>query len=264
MNRNTRILWSMITIVFLTIIFIESKKMNNQQKGFFHANDNNGHNIVVEWHMTNMMSTDFAHFMKSVWNFACHAYMPVEMDFLKAFPEIVGQDPYFTPFESLFIGKELSEIDWSTAEKTMETILKGHFVFDPAQFPKQVIEIFGKDHVICIMAKEQSTGATIGFITFLMRQNYQSGDIKVMSFAVDVNHQKRGLGKILMSSTITRIFLCTRITNIAALHAYRRWGFVIDHNPIMDHAFNLDHWTFMEYKTDESNILQNAAEKLIE
>lgn len=273
MNRITCILSNMVIIVFLTIIFIESKKMNNQQKeqsSCFQAQDNNGRNILIEWHITNMMSADFAHFMKSVWSFARDAYMPVEMDFLKAFPEIVGQEPYFAPFEPLFMNKEFSEIDWSAAKKTMETLLKGHFVFDPAQFPKQVIEMFGKDRVICVMAKEQSTGATIGFITFLMRQDYQSGDIKVMSFAVDVNHQKRGLGKILMSSifkiipTITRIFLCTRVTNVAALHAYRRWGFVIDHNPIMDHAFNPDHWTFMEYKVDQSNILQKTAEKLIE
>src|SRR5438105_12732289 len=125
MNRNTRIPYcdptelriacylfiSTVIVACLTIIFIESKKMNNQQKGSFHAHDNNGHDIVVEWHMTNMMSADFAHFMKSVWNFARDAYMPVEMDFLKDFPEVVGKDPYFAPFETLFIGKKLTEID---------------------------------------------------------------------------------------------------------------------------------------------------------
>ena len=244
--------------------------MNNHQEqknGCFFACDNDGRNVVIEWNKTNIVSVNFAHFMKDAWSLARDAYIPVEMDFLKTFPEVVGDDPYFAPFETLF-SEGLAKVDWLNVEKTMETVLRGHFVFDPAQFPKQVIEMFGQDDVICVSVIEQLTGKMLGFITFLMRKSYQVGDVKVMSFAVDVAHQKRGLGKLLLSSifkivpTVKRIFLCTRVTNIAALHAYHAWGFIIDENPIMDHAFNLNHWTFMEYKIDQSDVLQKAAERL--
>ena len=40
-------------------------------------------------------------------------------------------------------------------------------------------------------------------------------------------------------------------------------GFVVDQNPILDHAFNRQHWAFMEYKTDQSDILQKIAETLV-
>ena len=269
MNWKNYILLKIVVVSCLTFFCIERKKMNNHQQknGSFFARDNDGRNVVIEWHTTNIVSVDFAQCMKDAWSLARDAYIPVEMDFLKAFPEVVGDDPYFAPFEPLF-GKGLANIDWVNVENTMETILRGHFVFDPTQFPKQVIEMFGQDDVICVTVTEQSTGKILGFITFLMRKTYQAGDVKVMSFAVDVAHQKRGLGKLLMSSifkivpTVDRIFLCTRVTNVAALRAYSAWGFIIDENPVMDHAFNLNHWIFMEYKIEQSDVLQKASERL--
>ena len=143
----------------------------------------------------------------------------------------------------------------------MTSILQGHFVFDPSKFNDQIINLYKNDRVFFISAIDGATNKTIGFITFLIRQNYTQGDVKVMSFAVEPNHQKRGIGKLLMSSifkiepTIKRMLLGTRVTNKAALHAYRSWGFVLDEKPVLDHAFNLDHWTFMEYQSQVFNFV---------
>ena len=255
-------------IVCLIILNSESNQnMNNHIKisGSFFTHDKLGIPVTLEWHKTNIISPDFAAYMKNVWNFARDAYMPVEMDFLKTFPEVVGTEPYFAPFEPLF-AQGLSNIQWNKVEKTMESLLKSHFVFDPSQFPPQMIEMFTENVALFVTIKEQSTKTTLGFITFLMRKKYPVGDVKVMSFAVNIHHQKRGLGKLLMSSIfniipdVKRIFLCTRVTNNTALHAYRTWGFVIDKNPILDHEFNLKHWTFMEYKADQCDILQKTTQ----
>ena len=57
---------------------------------------------------------------------------------------------------------------------------------------------------------------------------------------------------------ITRIFLCTRITNDNAQRAYKSWGFVKDINPVIEehkYTFNTNHWIFFEYKVDKSNML---------
>lgn len=269
-NNCAPIIVVLIVICSITICIERNKKMNNQkqqQSGHFIAQDKNGMAVVLEWHKTSIVSQDFAALMKDAWTFARDAYVPVEMDFLKAFPQVVSTEPYFASFEPLF-RDGIAHVDWNSAEKMMETILQGHFVFDPAQFPSQVVEMFGKDTSIFVALKEQSTGKMIGFITFLIRASYAVGDVKVMSLAVDVAHQKRGFGKLLMSTIfkiipdVTRIFLCTRVTNTVALNAYQAWGFIMDEKPVLDHAFNLEHWTFMEYKADQSNILQNIADML--
>ena len=192
--------------------------------------------------------------------FACDAYTPVEMQFLKAFPDVVGKEPYFKLFEPLF-QNGIQYVDWKAAEVIMQSILKGHFVFDSALFSEVVIKMYEGDHAFFVMVKNLE-GKPLGFITFLVRSSYVVGDVKVMSFAVDQAYQGCGLGKLLMSSIfkivsdIKRIFLCTRVTNETALKAYGSWGFVKDEKPVLDHAFNLEHWSFMEYKAEQSDILQ--------
>jgi hypothetical protein len=240
-----------------------------KESGSFSATDKLGSSIILEWKKTTIVSADFANIMKEMWNFARDAYTPVEMQFLKAFPEVVGTEPYFKPFEPLFVNG-VANVNWNATTKIMESVLQNHFVFDPTQFPEHVITKFAQDSCFAVIAKDKTTSKPIGFITFLMRASYPADNVKVMSFAVATTQQNRGIGKLLMSSiykidpTIKRIFLCTRITNTNALSAYRSWGFVTDENPIMDHPFNLAHWSFMEYKTEQSDVLQEAAVTFID
>lgn len=252
---------------------IERKKeMNNQseqQPGQFLAKDNFGASVILEWTKTSIVAPEFAVAMASMWSFARDAYTPVEMQFLRAFPEVVGAEPYFKLFEPLFEnGRE--QVDWKAAEEIMQAILKGHFVFDPAQLPEAVVKSFAQDACFLVTIKDQETGEALGFITFLKRANYAAGEVKVMSLAVEVTHQSRGLGRLLMSSIfkiipdLKRIFLCTRVTNETALKAYSAWGFIKDEAPVLDHAFNLAHWSFMEYKSDQSDVLQKTADGMSE
>lgn len=252
--------------------YLEGIQMNKQvelkKSGQFLAKDKHGTSVVFEWSKTNIVSSDFAAAMKDAWEFARDAYTSVEMQFLKAFPDVVGKEPYFKPFESLFQNGFVN-VDWKAAEVIMQSILQGHFVFDPAIFPEQIKKMYENDQAFLVVARDAKTEKSLGFITFIIRTNYAAGDVKVMSFAVDVAHQKRGLGKLLMSSIfrivpdIKRIFLATRVTNDIALKAYGSWGFVKDDKPVLDHAFNLEHWTFMEYKTEQSDVLQKVAARLV-
>ncbi len=255
--------------------YIERKKeMNNQKEpikttGQFTANDKQGVPVIVEWQKTTLFAPEFATAMKVVWPVAREAYTPVEMQFLRTFPQVVGTEDYFKPFEPLF-KDGLHVVDWGKAEETMQTLLKSHFIFDTSTWGAEVTALYANDVCYVVTVKEQKTNTLRGFITFMMRANYTQGDTKVMSFAVDQTHQNRGLGKLLMSSMlkiapdVKRIFLCTRVTNDPALKAYRSWGFTKDENPVMDHAFNLNHWTFLEYKVNESDTLQKTAERLVE
>lgn len=246
----------------------ERTKTMNNQTGQLIGKDKLNNSVIVEWQKTNITSPIFAGVMAEVWDFAREAYLPVEMNFLKAFPDVVGKEPYFKAFEPLF-KDGVENVDWAAAERVMADLLKNHFVFDPSKFSEQVVKMFADDICFFVTLKEASSRKTIGFITILMRKSYAQGDAKIMSFAVDPAHQNRGLGKLLMSAIfkimpdVQRIFLCTRVTNEAALKAYRSWGFITDPQPIMDHPFNLEHWTFLHYPVRNSIILQSAAARLV-
>ncbi|MFH0898869.1 MAG: GNAT family N-acetyltransferase, partial [bacterium] len=232
------------------------------------SHDKHGTPVIIEWQKTTLFSPEFATAMRQVWPLACQAYTSVEMQFLQTYPEVVGTENYFKPFEPLF-KNGLDTVDWGKAEEVMRTVLKSHFIFDASTLSAEIVTQYAKDACYVVMLKDQQSNAVLGFITFIARANYAQGDIKVMSLAVDQIHQKRGLGKLLMSSIlkispgIKRIFLCTRVTNETANKAYQAWGFTKDENPIMDHAFNLDHWIFLEYKINRADLLQEIAKSLI-
>lgn len=102
----------------------------------------------------------------------------------------------------------------------------------------------------------------------MVRQNYAPGELKATDFAVDVAHQNRGIGKLLMSAIfkirpdLTRIFACTRVTNRVIRLSYRACGFTEDTNPITDYMYDPKYWVFMEYRADKANILQKIAESI--
>lgn len=255
----------------ITQIIERKKEMNQHPKsktsGSFLAHDTFAQPLILEWHQTSLMAPEFSSAMKSAWEIACPAYHSVEMLFLKAFPDVVVNEPYFKPFEQLF-KNGLQNVDWFQAEQIMKNILMSHFIFDASTLSEEIKQKFAQDRCIVVSIKNKESNKNLGFITFLRRSTYEKGDIKVMSFAVDPAVQNRGLGKLLMSSIlkimtdVKRIFLCTRVTNDRALRAYQSWGFVKDLNPILDHGFNMNHWAFLEYKTTSSSTLQNTSNYL--
>jgi ribosomal protein S18 acetylase RimI-like enzyme len=119
-----------------------------------------------------------------------------------------------------------------------------------------------------MVTAKSSAGALLGFAAFMTRATYPAHTVKVMALGVKPEHQNRSLGKLLMSSIFkimpetTNLFLCTRVTNNTALAAYKAWGFEHEANPIMDHMFNLNHWTFLKYNPTEVTILQTVANTL--
>lgn len=246
--------------------------MNNQKEaikksGQFIANDKQGVPVILEWQKTTLFAPEYAAVMKEIWTLACAAYLPVEMKFLRTFPQVVGTEDYYKPFEPFF-KDGLHAVDWGKVEEVMQALLKSHFIFDASTWGPEVTVMYAKDVCYVITIKDQQTNVLLGVITLIKRANYAQGDIKVMSVAVDPKHQRRGLATLLMSSIfrimpdIKRTFMCTRVTNDAMLQACTLWGFTPDEHPILDHPFNLDHWKFFEYNADKVNVLQKIAAKL--
>ncbi len=228
--------------------------------------------VVIEWHKTSMLAPEYAALMKQVADLAAQAFLPVEIQFLKTHTEVMtNPDAYFQQFEPFF-ANGIEHVDWKAVEQKMQSILHGFYKVDTSTLPEETAKVLAKDIYFMVTIKQKDTGALLGFITFLIRPDYAYGDIKVTSIAVSPKEQNRGLAKLLMASIfniaphIKRIFLCTRVTNEYALRAYQSWGFIKDLHPTQDphYTFNLDHWTFMEYKANQKDVLQNIAAKFEE
>jgi len=219
-----------------------------------------------------MASPEFATAMKSVWDIARQAYTPVEMLFLKKHPEVVGKEDYFKPFEPLF-KNGIEKVNWSHVEEKMQELLKPMFVFDVSTFSGDMKKQFSFAEHFFISVKNESSEELLGFATFLIMPEYAYGNIKATSLAVLPAVQNRGLGLLLMASIfriisyVTRIFFCTRVTNKVILMNYPHWGFVREVDPVLEvyrYSFNPKHWVFIEYKADQTKILQEKAATLIE
>jgi ribosomal protein S18 acetylase RimI-like enzyme len=242
-------------------------KMNQQTTGRFIATDKLDSPVIIEWQKTMLYAPEFAAAMKELWPLARAAYVPMEMQFLHRFPQVVGTEPYFKQFEPMF-KNGLKSVDWSKVEEAMQALLKSHFIFDASTWGAEVKEQFGKDTIYLMVARDQKTKIARGFAAFMARPNYASGDIKLMYLPIDPARQGDELYKLLMSSIIKivpglkRISLHMRSTNESVLNAYRSWGFVADEHPIMDYPVNLEHWTFLEYSLKKSDILQKVAASL--
>ncbi len=239
-----------------------------KRKTFF-AQDKQGDEVMLEATITNLLSPEFAGLLQSVWEIGVDAYLPVEMDFLKAFPEVATQEPQFKQFGPLF-AQGTDSVDWDAVGQKMKAQLKQHFVFDPASFSDQMKKMFADDIAIFVSVKEKGTQQILGLVAFSIRTNFNVWQIKVTHLAVGPTAQKRGLATLLMSSIFTivpkvkSLFLCTRITNKPAQRAYSSWSFERDLNPKQDphYKFNLDHWIFMEYDADKTDRLQKKANSL--
>jgi|LakMenEpi03Aug12_release.lakeMendotaPanAssembly.Ray.scaffolds.fasta_scaffold476480_2 hypothetical protein len=120
--------------------------MNQPFTKNYQATDKRGAPINITWQETTFFAPTFATLMKQSWPMAQQAYLPIEMNFLRAFPEVVQTEPYFNAFKPLF-AQGVQEVDWTTAEKEMTSLLEKHFVFDPAAFSNAMIEQYEKDSV---------------------------------------------------------------------------------------------------------------------
>lgn len=247
------------------IISIESNKTMTQQinqsnHGSWQTKNKHNEVITLRWQQTTMLEPEFSRLMQQAWPIALPAYLPVEMDFLKQFPE-VATTPYYKPCVTFFKNKP-ENIDWQAVSNVMADMLKSHFIFDDSSLKQEVREAFSKDTWVHITAHNPQ-GELLGFATFLKRVNYPLGVIKITHLAVAPQHQKQGLGKLLISSIfkiepeLQKLFLCTRVSNGTAFTAYNKWGFTPDSNPILDHAFDLKHWSFLSYNPAECNLLQS-------
>lgn len=236
----------------------------DKKQGFLKAKDKDGRPLLFEWFCNTMFCYETINKMASLWDVARVAYVPIEVDFLKSFPNVVGTEPYYKPFESLF-KDGIEHVDWAHVAIIMEQMLKNHFVIDVSKIPISVRDLYQNNKSIIVTVKNEQTGELCAFMTFMIGAEYPDGYIKAIAAGVLPSMQGHGIGKLMMRALfaivpdLTVIFLTTRVTNKNALQAYASWGFVQCDNSILEsqHIFNPNHWIFMKYDATQCHILQD-------
>jgi len=227
--------------------------------GIFAAKDKKGSPVFLEWEKATVKDPAYSKNMKEIADVACRAYTDVEVGFLKSFPQVVQSQDYYREFREFF-KNGIEQVDWMFVEKQMYAQIKQLYEMDCSQFS-------GKDTYVFVKVKDQKTKELLGFTTFLIKPEYPQKSVKDISIGLVPQVQGRGLGKLLISAIfkiipqVERIFLCARVTNDRAIRAYNVWGFAHDLNPLQDpnFTFEKEHWVSLEYKVQNSDILQNIA-----
>lgn len=238
--------------------------------GQFTANDTQNNPVVIEWHITDILSPELAEFKKQVADLGAQTHAVSEVQFLHRYPEAVSQDGFLkscTPF----FANGVEAVDWKRVEETIQTTYKQFYLMDIASFGADIIKRIADDLYFFAMIKaHDESGKILGFMMTAITPALAYGDVKLIKLAVDPAVSDGNLGALLLSSLFKvipqtkRIFTMIRPTDENAYKVYASWGFVHDNNPVQDpnHPINVNYFTVLEYKADQSDVLQKTAEKL--
>lgn len=234
--------------------------MKEAQIEKFTATDKLKNPIIVECERLDPRSTQFSEKLKGLSDILAQAYVPVEVQFSRKFPDAVPHDKFLKPLESHF-RQGIQNVDWKVVLEQTKAILKQFFAEDfvkGACANKDFCANF--DHVFAV-AKENKTGKPLGAIYFLISPDNSHSFARIPIFGIMPAAQNRGIGKLLMSSVLKfvpsakKIALSTRVTNESALKAYHSWGFT----PCPS---TMENWANMEYAVEGSDRLQKTAKTL--
>jgi pimeloyl-ACP methyl ester carboxylesterase len=85
-----------------------------------------------------------------------------------------------------------------------------------------------------VTIKDGKSEKILGFITFMSGGSISENEYKITILSIDKNIRRAGLATFLINSlkkigvSYKKIFACTRPSNILAINAYKKWGFIED------------------------------------
>lgn len=198
------------------------------------------------------LSAQFSEHLRSISTLLTKAYVPVESQFAKQFPDSLAQDKLLYPIAPLF--KEgLHAAKWPVVEEQIETLLAqflGDTFSKSLSVNKDVCTHF--KHFL-IVAKDRDQ-IPLGGLYGMMHHTDPASTVRVPIFGVHPQCQAQGIGKLLMNGILQylpnckKISLSTRITNDKAIKTYLKWGFVPVDN-------NVPHWANFEFLPEEPRVL---------
>jgi ribosomal protein S18 acetylase RimI-like enzyme len=199
--------------------------MKTIDTGVYFEQGKHGQRFVIEWSKLGALSEAFADKMESVSSLGVDSFKSAEIDFLEKYPQAMDEDQSLASFQGL----KLSDL-----EDAMDRKLLKIFHTRPSDFNDQVRSAMGNSYYYFVTVKEESSDKIQGFITFMGGSPLSENEYKITILAINQNVRRSGLAGLLVASLEkirdkpSRIYVCTRPSNIAAISAYKKWGFVED------------------------------------
>ena len=224
--------------------------------------------IILEWKKSDIQSPDLAAFKREISNLACETLTPIEIQFLQKYPHAVSQELFLKPCAPFF-EHGIDSVDWGKVEEKIQSTIKQFYLMDLSNFGAAVLKPLADDVYFFITMKEKDSKELLGFCLLSITPMLAPGNIKLINLVLTNATKERGIA--LPSSIfnilpqVKRIFTFARPTNTDALERYRSWGFRQDLDPIQDpnHKVTTEFLICLEYITEQSNVLQKAAEILV-
>ena len=227
-----------------------------KKSGKFEAKDRMGAPVILEWLKTSIHEPTYTPTMHMLEDLVVQAFGPIELQQLRVHPEKVlsaKKGDLLEPLQILF-KRGARKIDWKLVEEKLGIIERVAW--------QSVAEKLENFSLFFVIAKDPITTKMLGFICYRMAPDASEGSIEIEPLAVAPEEQKRGLGKLLISSIfkiipgITGLWLGTSATNTGAIAAYTAMGFAKMHTDPNNVVFL--------YLTGKSDILQKTARTFIE
>lgn len=238
--------------------------------GQFFVTDLFGNSLILEWKKTDITSQNLADFKRNISEIASLALAPIEMQFLRTYPEAVTQELFLMPCAPLF-ASGIEAVDWNLVDKTIQGTIKQFYQTDLSTFGADIIKPLLDDVYFIVSIKESKGEQILGFAMFAITPELPCGDVKVIQVAVAQDGDNRELDKLLMSTIFAiipdtkRLFTFVRPTNEYALRTYSSWGFAENKNGFQDpnHKVNMEYLRLLDYKAERNKMLQKIAEGLL-
>lgn len=220
----------------------------------FLTQDKLGRQISIEFEIIDPLSPKFSEKLALISDSLSRAYVPVEVQFARQFPESLSQDKFLNSLEPFF-KDGISKVEWPVVEENIENILRKFFGNTFSKSLSANKDVCSNFTHFLILAKDKNNPSPLGAIYCMMSNAENEHTVRVPIFGVAPEAQSRGIGKLLMRSILKqisnakKITLSTRVTNEKALNAYRSWGFVSSPN-------TMEHWANLEYSVEHAKGLK--------
>ena len=245
------------------------EKTAAKQSGQFSSKDKFGLPVILEWKKTDITSPELVEFKKCICEIASQTLAPIEMEFLRRYPESVNQELFLKACAPFFEnGPEA--VNWEMVKERIQSTIKQFYLTDLSSFGADIIKPLLDDIYFLVTVKNSETEKPLGFTMFAITPALPFGNIKVINIAIAPAEQNRELDKLLMSSifkivpNVERLFIFSRPTNDHAIKTYSSWGFAEDKHVVQDpnHKVNMEYTRLFEYKTERNEALQKTAKTL--
>src|SRR5581483_1482142 len=161
--------------------------------------DNSGIPILVEWYQTDIQSPVLVAFKKNICELASQILAPIEVQFLRAFPQAASQELFLKPCTPFF-ERGVEDVNWSEVEEKIKSTIKQFYLTDLSKFGAHVIKPLLDDIYIFATAKEKISGKLLGFFMSSITPALPYGSVKVINLGISENERNRGLDRLLLSS----------------------------------------------------------------